>query len=37
VSDAVAGLELALSDEELAAIDAPYRPQEVFGLLPRRK
>ncbi|MEI9850674.1 MAG: aldo/keto reductase [Sphingomonas sp.] len=36
LADAIAGLALDLSDEELAAIESPYRPREVFGLAPRR-
>jgi len=34
IADALAGLTLELSGEELASIEAPYRPREVFG--PRR-
>jgi aryl-alcohol dehydrogenase (NADP+) len=36
VSDALTGIALDLSAEELASIDAPYQPREVFGIAPRR-
>jgi aryl-alcohol dehydrogenase-like predicted oxidoreductase len=31
LTDAVASLELTLSQEEVAAIEAPYTPREIFG------
>jgi 1-deoxyxylulose-5-phosphate synthase len=36
LDDAVAALEIALSDEEVAALEAPYRPHPVKGLAPSR-
>lgn len=35
MQDAVAALDIALSEDEVAALEAPYVPHQILGLLPR--